>query len=228
MGVTIPSIEQPEKELNNLFLLTAIFVVGTSLAIHGYQIYLTWLSPLGYYDFLLGCLLPMPSICIIVVLPFAVLGAFIKRFRRQSLNNFLILAIAYLSIGFTCNLIEDSIQLKRFETLISENDQVVNAILAYEQETGHLPTSLQDLQPGYLPSKYWIFTKGLHRDDISVDYTYNGTSYRQEFQPLTWILHLAIPVGWVGLDYAYFIYTPEQNYRDDLDRVGDWAFWFSS
>lgn len=161
------------------------------------------------------------------------IGVVILTQSRQRRQTGLTLTIPFVTIlclwgwlFISARLIHDPRFEQQMGIWLVTEEPVVPAIQVYEATNHVLPTSIEDLQPTYLPPTEWpnvnarkIPAVALGLDTIRVEYQYCPS---QENGQATWTLYLAMEQPGDWSDYLHFMYNPDQQY-DDVSVMGGWA-----
>ncbi|GEM_PF-1574552 len=204
-------------------LLTSLAGFGVlGLLLGGYTIGSGYLSVSGYGDWGVPGQELVVWICLLgmVIMAISLFGLFLSKIRCSAMAIFLgsglMVALSLVSLKSA-----DAIRLQGFERLSQEAAPLVAAIYAYNEEFGHPPESLDELQVNFPPGHS---IKGGELPDFEY---YPGYIATEHYHGNPWILRLETPTG--PLRWDQFLYYPMQNYPTMghggwFEKVGDWAY----
>lgn len=208
---------QNRKEIRWSHVIIVILGFVIIILVNGYVSYNRWLTSFGhnwYWESLFLFVLLWAGMLILI--PVSLIGLSFQRIRHLASKAF-ILSIICTIISLVFWMIRGQILEQGYAYLLKNNEVVLEAIIKYEITNGHPPESLQDITPVYLdhiPRKL---------GEAKVYYTYRtGQNIPSEFTDNNWMLQIEIPVVWI--DSAWFIYLPNQNYSDNINRLANWGY----
>ncbi len=207
----------------NLRFLRAIFLsIAISVLIHNASIINYWISPSGLRFISSRTIILLEILCLAVVVPILIIVIAFSHNRdlKKNVERTLALLAIYVIVAilyapFSRN-IAQNVRLEGFKQFSESSTEVINAIERFENNTGHLPSKLLDLNPIYLTS--------VPRERIGtfVDYYILTGNDSEERYGYDWVLVMDVQVNY--FDNAYFIYRPEQDYGSEFVQMGKWGF----
>jgi hypothetical protein len=198
-------------------------IIGLSLLsfllsslLFGLELYSTWLSPFGtIISFITACISgPLYVLARFILIPLSLILMISLDTRKHGLR-LLSSCLSFLIPAIICLHLSDTLQVQGFQRLIDQEEVVVAAITAFETANNQPPQTLQDLVPDFLPS----IPKRL--GDVHINYQLITGTEALSYGDNTWVLKMEIPVPM--LDYAFFVYFPNQDYPNEWRRVGKWG-----
>lgn len=193
-----------------------------SLLLCGYTVGSSYLSVSGHGDWGIPGQELVVWLCLLgmVIMAVSVLGFFSEKMRCTSVAVF-IGAGLMVTLGLISLKSADSIRVQGFERLALEAAPLVEAIHAYNNEFGHPPKNLDELEVNYPPG---YIVKGGELPDFEY---LPGSQAKDRYHGNPWVLKLDTPTG--PLRWDRFIYYPLQNYPSLaqggwVEKIGEWAY----
>ena len=159
--------------------------------------------------------LPLFVMMPIVMVPSSLLFMLWRRTRRGGVQMF-VLGVAWLVSGAASIWLEYPIRRHVFHQVAHESTPLVDALHAYQRNTGAPATELQDLVPDYLPK---IPKTGLD--------TFSEFGYSADPDAQSWELNISVSSG--ILNWDQFMYWSSEEYPyyyrgGRIERFGRWAY----
>ncbi|MFC1599272.1 hypothetical protein ACFL2W_00625 [Candidatus Omnitrophota bacterium] len=158
-----------------------------------------------------------------VLLPFSVIGLFLRKTRKKSFI-ILIVSLMFLLCGFFSFHVGQGLRKHAFGKLAQRSTALIKAIGSFEDDHGYPPATLNRLIPEYIDA---IPETGMGTYPVYKYLVGRGAEIRHN-NP--WVLYVEAPPGY--LDWSNCIYYPRQNYPQAdyfgvFEKVGDWGLLYN-
>ena len=142
----------------------------------------------------------------------------IRRKTRPLVLRVIAASAVYLTIGYLCLHIGNTVRRSAFEQLADRSAPLIDAIRGYELATGAPPDSLSQLVPEYLPE---VPSTGM---GANPEYHYFAGEEAQSRYGDRWAI--SVYTGLV-LSFDEFWYVPSREYESTegaVELIGQWAY----
>ncbi len=136
------------------------------------------------------------------------------RWMRWTASTITILALGFLFVSFPARSIGQNLRIGGFKKVAAVGDDIATAIAKFTEETGHPPSSLDELLPIYIEH---IPSTGLA--------AYPAFNYQLNESRGTWRITVIVTPGVTssGIESGALVYFSEKNYPKSWKPVENWA-----